>query len=189
MGKPECPRKLKKFGWFPKANWSANSWVQAMLCCCLPSCKPYPMIFLLQEAVAGCRKKMLCNILCLWERSGWKRKGAQALSSFLPPLTHGAKPLDLMWHGCSAWWGLPKNRPPPLWACPYQQLPPGGSPDLQLHRAEKIEGLGKVRKSCDGDTGRKNREARQNNLYFVTSASCSCIGTQIAAGNFLEWVL
>lgn len=68
MGKPECPRKLKKVGWSPSANWSAKIWVWAKPCCYLPSYKPYPIMFLQQKAVVGCRKqKRFPNSSCLKE--------------------------------------------------------------------------------------------------------------------------
>lgn len=89
----------------------------------------------------------------------------------------------------------------PAAICMATQVSPEENSDLQLHWAPGLhshraatrapkgwKGVGEVRKSCDGGTERKNRESRQNNLYFVTSASCSYIGQQVSADNFLEQV-
>lgn len=198
MGKPECPRKLKKIGWSPNINWSAKTWVQAKPCCCLPSYKPYPIVFLQQKAVVGCWKKIVPQQF-LPERMIWF--GPLSALSFLPPLTHRAKPVPPMQCIGSGWWGLPRNWLPPLWALPSSRdhqrrvltcsswsCSCTAQPQSSSQRTERIKGLGEVRKSCSGETERKNWQKEPDNTacIFVTLANCSYIGQRVTAGNFLK---
>lgn len=67
---------------------------------------------------------------------------------------------------------------------------PAATPSSSHGAATRVpkgwKGVAEVRKFSNGETERENRESRQNNLYFVTSPSCSYIGQRVTAGNFLE---
>lgn len=119
--------------------------------------------------------------------------------TLIPPTINSQSKTPPRQFMCTGWWGVPRNWPPPLWAHPFHQLSPEESPDLQLlwaaaalhsHRAaarvlKGWKALGELRKSCRGETEKKNWGSRENNLYFCTSASCSYTGQKITAGSFL----
>lgn len=124
MGKPECPRKLKKFGWSPNANWSAKIWVQAKPCCCLPSCKPYPIVFLQQKTVVGCsKKKLLPSNSCLKE--GFYLVLQWAL---IPPSTNSQNKTSTS----QAVYAFRVGRAPQELATTSVGTSPPAAPDLQL---------------------------------------------------------